>query len=80
MYWILTKTEKNWEEKIIIENLTKFVYFKDNENVGFIKFEQNITPPVDGILNGLNVWKLKLIYNMYYSDEYIKNMKKIFKN
>ena len=42
-----TKLEKNDDEKIINDNLKKFVYFKDNKIVGFIKFKNNITPPVD---------------------------------
>ena len=40
--------EKNWGEKIVVENLTDLVCFKGDKNVGFIKFEQNITPPFDG--------------------------------
>jgi len=30
------------------KNIQKFVYFKDNKIVGFIKFKNNITPPVNG--------------------------------
>ena len=38
----------NEDKELIIKNLKKFVFFKDNKIVGFIKFPQNITPPVNG--------------------------------
>lgn len=43
-----TSEEKNLNEKEIKKDLQKFVYFKENKIVGFIKFKNNITPPVDG--------------------------------
>ena len=39
--------EKENNEKLK-EELEKFVYFKDNKIIGFIKFRKNITPPVNG--------------------------------
>ena len=91
-----TKLEKDDEEKIINDNLKKFVYFKDNKIVGFIKFAKDITPPVEGyyfkcdynlkieveitgiILNRNRYLKTQI--DMYDSDEYITQMKKILKN
>jgi len=91
-----TKLEKNDDEKIINDNLKKFVYFKDNKIVGFIKFAKDITPPVEGyyfkcdynlkieveitgiILNRNKYLKTQI--DMYDSDEYITQMKKILKN
>ena len=88
--------KNNEEEKLLIQNLKRFVYFKDNKVIGFIKFERDITPPVDGyyfkcnfnmkievqisgiILNSNKYLKTQI--DMYDSDEYITNMKKIFKN
>ena len=32
----------------IKEEIQKFVYFKDNKIIGFIKFKNNITPPMNG--------------------------------
>ena len=43
-----TKLSKPEYEKILIDSLKKFVYFKDNKVVGFIKFAYNIVPPIDG--------------------------------
>ena len=43
-----TKMDIDDDEKIINDNLRKFVYFKDNKIVGFIKFTKDITPPVNG--------------------------------
>ena len=37
-----TKLEKDDGKKIINDNLKKFVYFKDNKIVGFIKFTKDI--------------------------------------
>ena len=90
-----TKLEKDDDEKIINDNLKKFVYFKDNKIVGFIKFAKDITPPVEGyyfkcdynlkieveitgiILNRNKYLKTQI--DMYDSDEYITQMKKILK-
>ena len=91
-----TKLEKDDDKKIINDNLKKFVYFKDNTIVGFIKFAKDITPPVEGyyfkcdynlkieveitgiILNRNKYLKTQI--DMYDSDEYITQMKKILKN
>ena len=91
-----TKLEKDDGKKIINDNLKKFVYFKDNKIVGFIKFAKDITPPVEGyyfkcdynlkieveitgiILNRNRYLKTQI--DMYDSDEYITQMKKILKN
>ena len=86
----------NEDKELIIENLKKFVFFKDNKIVGFIKFPQNITPPVNGYYFNCN-FKVKIEANisgiilnrnknlktqidLYDSEEYIKKMKNIFKN
>ena len=42
-----SKENNNINDKIK-EELLKFIYFKDNKIVGFIKFKENITPPVNG--------------------------------
>ena len=84
------------DEELLNESLKKFVYFKDNKIVGFIKFAKDITPPVEGyyfkcdfnlkvevqisgiILNRNRYLKTKI--DMYDSDTYITQMKKILKN
>ena len=88
------KIENPEYKKLLIQNLEKFVYFKDNKIVGFIKFTENITPPVNGyyfnckynvkievsmagIILNRNRY-LKTHIDIYDSDEYISNMKKIF--
>ena len=48
---MITKNIQKIKEKQkskLIEELKKFVFFKDNKVVGFIKFENDITPPVNG--------------------------------
>ena len=80
---------------LLIEELKKFVFFKDNKVVGFIKFGNDITPPVNGyyfncefnikveveitgiILNRNKCLKTQI--DLYDSDEYITNMKNLFK-
>ena len=42
-----SKENNNINDKIK-EELLKFIFFKDNKIVGFIKFKENITPPVNG--------------------------------
>ena len=90
-----TKLSKPEYEKILIDSLKKFVYFKDNKVVGFIKFAYNIVPPIDGYyfkcnynikikleINGIILSSkkyLKTKIDLYDSEEYISNMKKIFK-
>ena len=45
----ISKIKNNNDEKLLLnEELKKFVYFKDDKIVGFIKFAKNITPPVEG--------------------------------
>ena len=77
------------------EGLKKFVYFKDDKIVGFIKFSKNITPPVEGYYFNCNFNMkievqitgvilnrnryLKTQIDIYDSDEYIAHMKNIFK-
>ena len=83
------------QKSLLIDELKKFVIFKDNKVVGFIKFEKNITPPVNGyyfncefnmkievditgiILNRNKYLKTQI--DFYDSEEYIANMKSIFK-
>ena len=83
------------QESLLIEELKKFVFFKDNKVVGFIKFENDITPPVNGYYFNcefntkieveiagiiLNRNKyLKTQIDLYDSDEYIAKMKETFK-
>ena len=90
-----TKLSKPEYEKILIDSLKKFVYFKDNKVVGFIKFAYNIVPPIDGYyfkcnynikikleINGIILSSkkyLKTKVDLYDSEEYVSNMKKIFK-
>ena len=90
------KIDINEEQKSkLIEELKKFVFFKDNKVVGFIKFGSDITPPVNGYYFNcefnmkieveiagiiLNRNKyLKTQIDIYDSDEYIAKMKHLFK-
>ena len=75
--------------------MKKFVYFKDNKVVGFIKFVYNIVPPVNGYyfkcnynfkikveITGIVLSSnkyLKIDIDLYDSEEYITKMKQIFK-
>ena len=84
------------EKLQLIENIKKFVYFKDNKVVGFIKFAQNITPNVNGYyfnceynmkisvdIAGIIIDRnkyLKTQFDLYDSEEYIAHMKNLFKN
>ena len=83
------------QKSLIIDELKKFVFFKDNKVIGFIKFAKDITPPVNGyyfncefnmkievditgiILNRNKYLKTQI--DFYDSEEYIANMKNIFK-
>ena len=47
-YELESSKENNDISNKIKEEILKFVYFKDNKVVGFIKFGGNITPPVNG--------------------------------
>ena len=89
------KLENEQYQKELDDNLKKFVYFKNDKVVGFAKFSKNITPPVEGyyfrcnyyikinvkiagiILNRKRYLKTKI--DLYDSDEYINNMKNLFK-
>jgi hypothetical protein len=97
------KTEDGFKNKVsekekveIIENIKKFVYFKDNKVVGFIKFAEDITPNLNGyyfncennikieveiagIILNRNKY-LKTPIDLYDSEEYIEQMKNLFKN
>ena len=80
---------------LLIEELKKFVFYKDNKVVGFIKFGNDITPPVNGYyfncefnikveveITGIILNRnkfLKTQIDLYDSDEYIAKMKNIFK-
>ena len=92
----VSKLNSPEHKKWLVNNLKKFVFFKENKVVGFIKFAQNITPPINGyyfqcnynikievqiagIILNRNRY-LKTLIDVYDSDEYISNMKKIFKN
>ena len=80
----------NINKEQIKEELQKFVYFKDDKIIGFIKFKNNITPQIDGYYfkcdfnlkvdgkNSLDFSKniLKEKIDFYDGDEYIQNMKK----
>ena len=91
-----TIIKKDDDEKLLLnEELKKFVYFKDNKIVGFIKFAKDITPPVEGYyfscdysmkieveISGIILNRnkcLKTQIDMYDSDEYISNIKKVLK-
>ena len=80
----------------IIEDVKKFVYFKDDKVVGFIKFAQDITPNVNGYyfnceynmridvdISGILIDRnkyLKTPIDLYDSEDYITHMKNLFKN
>ena len=87
------KTYEENDLKKIVEELKKFVYFKDNKVVGFVKFIRDITPPVKGYYFNC-YYKFKINFKMagmllnqersldddidfYDGEEYIKNMKKL---
>ena len=90
-----SKINNKYDVKLLNEGLKKFVYFKDDKIVGFIKFSKNITPPVEGYYFNCNFNMkievqitgvilnrnryLKTQIDIYDSDEYIAHMKNIFK-
>ena len=91
------KNKISEKEKLqLIEEIKKFVYFKDNKVIGFIKFAQDITPNVNGYYFNceynmkievdiagiiLNSNKyLKTQFDIYDSKQYISQMKNLFKN
>ena len=85
-----SKEINNINKEQIKEELQKFVYFKEDKIIGFIKFKNNITPPVDGYYfkcdfnlkvdgkNALDFSKnlLKEKIDFYDGDIYIQNWKK----
>ena len=92
----ISKIKNNNDEKLLLnEELKKFVYFKDDKIVGFIKFAKNVTPPVEGYyficefnmkidvqISGVIINRnkcLKTQIDMYDSEKYIADMKKKFK-
>ena len=90
-----SKINNKYDVKLLNEGLKKFVYFKDDKIIGFIKFSKNITPPVEGFYFNCNFNMkievqitgvilnrnryLKTQIDIYDSDEYIAHMKNIFK-
>ena len=84
------------DEELLNESLKKFVYFKDDKIVGFIKFAKDITPPVEGyyfkcdfnikievLISGIILNRnryLKTQIDMYDSEKYIAEMKKLLKS
>ena len=84
------------EKLLLIEDIKKFVYFKDDKVVGFIKFAQDITPNVNGYyfnceynmridvdIEGIILNRnkyLKTPIDLYDSEDYITHMKNLFKN
>jgi hypothetical protein len=89
------KLENEEYQKILSDNFKKFVYFKNDKVIGFIKFSKNITPPVKGYyfkcdynikikvkISGIFLNRkrnLKTKIDLYDSEEYINNMKNLFK-
>ena len=84
------------DEELLNESLKKFVYFKDDKIVGFIKFAKDITPPVEGyyfkcdfnikievLISGIILNRnryLKTQIDMYDSEKYINKKKKLLKS
>ena len=63
-----TKINNNNNEELK-EELQKFVYFKDNKIIGFIKFKNDITPPVDGYYFKCDYnFKINFEMNDYYNN------------
>ena len=89
---IVNKNNLNIKE--IKASLKKFIYFKGEKVIGFIKFEENVTPPVNGYyfkcnynikveihMSGMIFNQDKSIKNkidFYDGNDYIAKMKKIF--
>jgi len=71
------KEKNNINNEQIKEEIQKFVYFKDNKIIGFIKFKNNISPPVTG-------YYFKCDYTLKMDIEVSKKIKdynqNIFKN
>ena len=81
------------QQKILLNRIKQFVYFKDNKIIGFIKFINDITPPVNGYyfkcdyyfksninISGIiinNEKSLKIKLDFYDGKKYIQKMKNI---
>ena len=72
-----TKTIYINNNEQIKEEIQKFVYFKDNKIIGFIKFKNNITPPVNGYYFKCD-YTLKI--DMEVSNNFKGNYQNVFKN
>ena len=88
------KDEVKLDNNELKENLKKFVFFKNEKIIGFIKFAQDITPPVSGYyfncsfnfkveihMSGMIYNQDKSIKNLidfYDGKDYINKMKKLF--
>lgn len=83
---------QSMDEESLAKNLEKFVYFKDKKVVGFIKFENDITPPVNGRFFKCNYYievngspstvpnnDLKIDIDFYDGEQYYRNMKSLFR-
>ena len=70
------KEEVKFDKHELKENLKKFVFFKNEKIIGFIKFAQDITPPVNGYYFNCS-FNLKIEVHMsgkiYNQDKSIKN-------
>ena len=76
-YELEASKENNDINNKIKEEILKFVYFKDNKVVGFIKFGGNITPPVNGYYFkcGYNLKIKTKIPGIISSNESVKTVK-----
>ena len=70
------KEETKLDESELKENLKKFVFFRNEKIIGFIRFVQDITPPVNGHYFNCN-YNFKVEVHMsgmlYNQDKSIKN-------
>lgn len=87
------KGEVKLDKNELKENLKKFVFFKNGKIIGFIKFAQDITPPVGGYYFNcsfnfkVEIHMSGMIYNQdksiknqidfYDGKDYIHKMKKL---
>lgn len=79
------------KEEDLVKNLEKFVFFKDKKVIGFIKFENDITPTVNGNLFKCNYYievnsinptipeSCKIEIDIYDGEHYCNNMKNLFR-
>ena len=87
------KEEAKIDKNELMENLKKFIFFKNEKVIGFIKFAHDITPPVNGYYFNcsfnfkVEVHMSGMIYNQdksiknqidfYDGKDYINEMKKL---